>query len=162
MENNKIMEKETIKNIFNFLKKEDNINRPFTWMLLNNEPFTKEELNVEGDLDLTGLKIESLPEGLHIGGDLFLEYCSKLTSLPEGLKVEGNLDLDGCYIFKFLPKGLEIGGYLSLTHSDIKSLPEGLKVGGNLIITDTPLAKLSYDELIEMIKPGFIEGEIFK
>jgi hypothetical protein len=72
------------------------------------------------------------------------------------------LDLDGCYIFKFLPKGLEIGGYLSLTHSDIKSLPEGLKVGGNLIITDTPLAKLSDDELIEMIKPGFIEGEIFK
>jgi hypothetical protein len=72
------------------------------------------------------------------------------------------LDLDGCYIFKFLPKGLEIGGYLSLTHSDIESLPEGLKVGGNLIITDTPLAKLSDDELIEMIKPGFIEGEIFK
>jgi hypothetical protein len=67
-----------------------------------------------------------------------------------------------CYIFKFLPKGLEIGGYLSLTHSDIKSLPEGLKVGGNLIITDTPLAKLSDDELIEMIKPGFIEGEIYK
>jgi hypothetical protein len=135
------MEKETLKNIFNFIEKNDNRNAPFKWKLENNIPFSEEELNVKGNL--------------------LLQY-TKITSLPEGLKVGGNLDLDGCYIFKFLPKGLEIGGYLSLTHSDIESLPEGLKVGGNLIITDTPLAKLSDDELIEMIKPGFIEGEIFK
>ena len=135
------MEKETLKKIFQFIEKNDNRNAPFKWKLENNIPFSKEELNVKGTL--------------------ILQY-TKITSLPKGLKVEGNLDLDGCYIFKFLPKGLEIGGYLSLTHSDIESLPEGLKVGGNLIITDTPLAKLSDDELIEMIKPGFIEGEIFK
>ncbi len=135
------MEKETLKNIFNFLEKNDNIKAPFIWKLENNIPFSKEDLKVKGNL--------------------LLQY-TKIISLPEGLKVEGNLDLDGCYIFKFLPKGLEIGGYLSLTHSDIKSLPEGLKVGGNLIIIGTPLAKLSDDELIEMIKPGFIEGEIFK
>ena len=135
------MEKEALKKIFQFIEKNDNRNAPFKWKLENNIPFSKEELNVKGTL--------------------ILQY-TKITSLPKGLKVEGNLDLDGCYIFKFLPKGLEIGGYLSLTHSDIESLPEGLKVGGNLIITDTPLAKLSDDELIEMIKPGFIEGEIFK
>jgi hypothetical protein len=135
------MEKEALKKIFNFLEKNEGHNAPFKWKLENNIPFSKEELNVKGNL--------------------LLQY-TKITSLPEGLKVGGNLDLDGCYIFKSLPKGLEIGGYLSLTHSDIKSLPEGLKVGGNLIITDTPLAKLSDDELIEMIKPGFIEGEIFK
>ena len=135
------MDKKTLKNIFNFLEKNDNIKAPFIWKLENNIPFSKEDLNVKGNL--------------------LLQY-TKITSLPKGLKVGGNLDLDGCYIFKSLPKGLEIGGYLSLTHSDIKSLPEGLKVGGNLIITDTPLAKLSDDELIEMIKPGFIEGEIFK
>jgi hypothetical protein len=154
------MEKETLKSIMHFLEKEDN-KSSIKWKLLNKEPFTEEDLYVNGDLNLFGSEIEELPEGLEVNGNLNL-YRTKITSLPKGLKVGGNLDLDGCYIFKFLPKGLEIGGYLSLTHSDIKSLPEGLKVGGNLIITDTPLAKLSDDELIEMIKPGFIEGEIFK
>ncbi len=154
------MEKETLKNIMHFIEKEDN-KSSIKWKLLNNEPLTEDDLYVKGDLNLFGSEIKSLPEGLKVSGNLNL-YRTKITSLPKGLKVGGNLDLDGCYIFKFLPKGLEIGGYLSLTHSDIETLPEGLKVGGNLIITNTPLAKLSVKKLIEMIKPGFIEGEIYK
>jgi hypothetical protein len=155
------MKKETIKNIFTFLEGNEGRKTPFVWKLINDEPLTEDDLHIKGDLDLTGSEIEELPEGLEVNGNLNL-YRTKITSLPKGLKVGGNLDLDGCYIFKFLPKGLEIGGYLSLIHSDIESLPEGLKVGGNLIITNTPLAKLSVKKLIEMIKPGFIEGEIFK
>jgi len=134
------MEKEALKNIFSFLEKNDNRNAPLLWKLENDIPLTKEDLNVKGDFAPFFPRINSLPKGLKVGGDLDLSQV-ELTSLPEGL---------------------EVGGYLSLTHSDIESLPKGLKVGGNLIITDTPLAKLSDDELIEMIKPGFIEGEIFK
>ena len=42
------MEKETLKKIFNFLEKNDNRNVPFTWKLLNNEPLTEKDLNIEG------------------------------------------------------------------------------------------------------------------
>ena len=56
---------------------------------------------------------------------------------------------------------MEVSGELDLTDTELTSLPKGLKVGGNLDTTYTPLAKYTYDELIEMIKPGFIKGEIY-
>ena len=56
---------------------------------------------------------------------------------------------------------MEVSGELNLTDTELTSLPKGLKVGGNLDTTYTPLAKYTYDELIEMIKPGFIKGEIY-
>jgi len=37
-----------------------------------------------------------------------------------------------------------------------------LKVGGDLYIENTPLEKYSDKKLIEMIKPGFINGKIFR
>jgi hypothetical protein len=136
------MKKETLKNIFNFLKKEDNINRPFLWMLLNKEPFTEEDLDVRGDLNLYWINPTSLPEGLKVRGNLFLEYCSKLTSLPEGL---------------------EVGHDLYLTESpNITSLPKGLKVYFDLYIADTKLEAYTDKQLREMIKPGFIKGEIYR
>jgi hypothetical protein len=87
------MEKETLKNILNFIKENDNRNIPFTWKLLNNEPFTEEDLDVKGNLDLNDTKIRTLPEGLKVGGNLNLTYCVKLKSLPEGLEVGGGLNL---------------------------------------------------------------------
>jgi hypothetical protein len=115
------MNKETLKNIFNFLEKNDNRNIPFTWKLLNNEPITeKDDLIVKGSLDLSS---------------------SNITSLP---------------------KGLEVKGGLSLYESEITSLPEGLKVGGDLFIMDMPLLKYTDDELREMIKPGYIKGDIVR
>lgn len=83
-------------------------------------------------------KIESLPEGLKVGGNLIL-YHSKITSLPEGLKV---------------------GDWLDFRGTNIKLLPKGLKVGGWLFIGGTYLTKYSDEELREMIKPGFIKGKI--
>jgi hypothetical protein len=93
------MKKETIKNIIHFL--EDNEGKKsFLWKLLNDEPFTEDELNIRGDLDLSDLEIETLPKGL--------------------------------------------------------------KVGGALFTWGTPLEEFSDNELIEMVKPGFIRGKIYR
>ena len=137
------MEKEALKRIFDFLEGKENKKHKdrdnFIWRLKFNEPLTKEDLVVNSDLNLFG---------------------SNLTSLPKGLKVRGYLDLSFSEI-KSLPEGLEVSGELNLTDTELTSLPKGLKVGGNLDTTYTPLAKYTYDELIEMIKPGFIKGEIY-
>ena len=139
------MEKEVLKRIFAFIEeKEGQIHKDkgtFKWKLAFNEPLTKEDLNVKGDLDLSGRNITSLPEGLQVGGDLDLAY-SKITSLPKGLKVGGDLSLYGC--------------------ANITSLPKGLVVDGDLNVGWTPLEDVydenqMYDELIE---PGFIRGAV--
>ena len=157
------MKKEQLKRIFDFLEEKENKKHKdrdkFIWKLKFNESLTKEELNVKGDLNLISTKITSLPKGLKVGGWLDL-FRSKITSLPKGLKVFGYLDLSYSEI-KSLPEGLEVGGWLDLTDTELTSLPKGLKVGGNLDITHTPLVKYSDEELREMIKPGFIKGEIY-
>ena len=66
------MKKETLKRIFEFLQEKENNNPPFKWKLINNEPLTKEELNVEGSLNLSYSKITQLPKGLEVGGNLYL------------------------------------------------------------------------------------------
>jgi hypothetical protein len=133
------MVKEALKRIFDFLERKGEHKAPFIWKLKNNIPLTEDELNVKGDLILTDINI---------------------TSLPEGLKVEGTLELDET-IIKSLPEGLEVGGNLDLSGSLINSLPKGLKVGGKLYIYRTPISEDYYHEdIIEMIKPGFIKGEI--
>jgi hypothetical protein len=132
------MEKEVLKKIFEFLEEKGEHKAPFIWKHMNDIPLTKEELNIKGNLDLTDSKIKSLPEGLKVGGDLYL---------------------DGSYV-KSLPKGLKVGGDLYLDGSSVHSLPKGLEVYGDLYIADTILASKSDDDLIVMIKPGFIKGEI--
>ena len=134
------MEKEALKRIFEFIEEKEGHNAPFMWKLKNDISFTKEELNIKGDLDLSISKITSLPEGLKVGGDLYLRFSS-ITSLPEGL---------------------EVGGDLYLMFSTISSLPEGLKVGGDIIIKRTLLEDYTNEELREMIKPGFIKGKIYR
>jgi len=134
------MKKETIKNIFDFLERKDNRKTPFVWKLINNEPFTEDELNIKGDLDLQGQDIQQLPDGIHVKNDFLLN------STP----------------IKKLPKGLRVGDDLYIQYTKITSLPEGLQVGGNLHIYDTTLAKLSDDELRKMVEPGFIKGKIWR
>jgi hypothetical protein len=154
------MEKETLKNIFNFLEKEDNKNAPFLWKLQNNIPLTKEQLNIDGNLNLENSKITSLPKGLKVDGYLSLAY-SKIEELPKGLEVDGDLDLYGCAKLESLPEGLYVGGALFLNNCNkLKSLPKGLKVDGGLNITYTSLTKYSEEELRKMIKPGFVRGDI--
>ena len=129
-----------LKRIFDFLEDKGEHKAPFMWKLINNEPLTKKDLNVKGDLDLSN---------------------SNITLLPEGLKVGGTLDLIELNI-ETLPEGLKVGDNLVLSFSSIQTLPKGLKVGDDLYIYGTPLTKYSDEELREMIKPGFIKGEIVR
>jgi hypothetical protein len=153
------MEKETIKKIFNFLEKKDNKNKPIKWKLLNDEPITKDDLIVKGDLDLNRSEIRTLPIGLRVKGDLDLSH-SEIETLPKGLKVGGSLYLRGSKI-RSLPEGLKVGNYLDLSRCvSLTSLPEGLKVGGDLDIGYTNLEKYTDKELRDMVKPGFIKGDI--
>jgi hypothetical protein len=161
------MEKETLKNILDFLKEKEG-KSSIRWKLLHNEPFTEKELNVDGKfifdgfLDLSGKNITSLPKGLEVRGNLYLQNCKSLTSLPEGLSVWGTLDLKGSTI-KSLPEYLNIKDDLDLSHTKITSLPKGLKVGENLYIKNSPLAKFSDESLKDMIGlNGYIKGKIVR
>ena len=154
------MEKETLKNILYFLEKLDGAKIPFLWKITNGSPLTKDELNIDDDLDLSNFKITSLPEDLEVGGDLTLQY-SNITSLPKGLKVSGDLDLYGCEQLESLPDGLKVNGTLYLNHCyKLNSLPKGLKVDDGLNITYTKLTKYTEEQLKKMDKPGYIKGDI--
>ena len=155
------MKEETLKRIFNFLEEKGEHNAPFKWKFENDIPLTEGDLNVKGDLDLSHTEIESLPEGLKVWGNLSLYYCKHLTSLPKGLNVVGNLDLIASNV-EFLSEGLKVGGGLMLQDTNINSLPKGLEVRYNLYIGDSPLIKYSAKKLREMIKPGFIKGDIIR
>jgi hypothetical protein len=134
------MKKETIKNIFDFL--EDNEGkRSVLWKLVNDESLKDEELSIKGNLGLQFSKLTSLPEGLKVRGNLYL-ISSTIESLPEGLSVGGSLDLEHC--------------------TNLTSLPKGLEVGWELIITGTKLQKYTDEELKEMVKPGYIKGDIIR
>jgi hypothetical protein len=64
---------------------------------------------------------------------------------------------------KSLPEGLKVGLHLYLRSSTfITLLPKGLEVGGGLFIKNTPLLDYTNEELKEMVKPGFIKGEIYR
>ena len=132
------MEKEVIKRIFNFLEAKEELKQPLVWKLKTNMPLTKEDLKINGDLQLSN--ITSLPDGLEVKGTLYLDNSS-ITSLPEGLKV---------------------GDDLSLYKTKITFLPKGLKVGRSLFIRNTPLEDYTNEELRDMIKPGFIKGDIIR
>ena len=135
------MEKETLKNIFNFLEKNDNIKTPLMGKFMSEMSLTKEELNFKGNLDLDDSEIKTLPEDLQVNGFLSLAE-SDIESLPEGLSIGRSLNLSYC--------------------KEITSLPKGLEVGWNLNIRGTKLQKYTDDELREMIKPGFLKGEIYR
>ena len=157
------MEKETLKNIFNFLEENERHQTPFLWKWVNNIPLTEKDLNIEGELDLTNTDIKSLPDGLKVSGDLNLTETD-MESLPERLEVAGNLYLDHSFI-KSLPKDLKVGGDLSIEATYIKSLPRGLQVGGDLYLNDSYLYKTtSLNELRDIVKkmvePGFIKGNV--
>ena len=105
---------------------------------------TKRDLNVDGDLDLSGTNITTLPKTLQVDGDLYLNSCTSLKALPNGLRVGWNLDLNGC--------------------TSLKMLPDGLEVDGDLYIEDTPLAKMySDDEIRDMVEAsgGYVGGNIY-
>lgn len=79
-------------NLFKYLEKEKGRQIPLKVKLIHDLPLTPEDLNINGDLLIMGRNnnITSLPQGLHVKGDLSV-YNSNISSLPPDLKVEGNL-----------------------------------------------------------------------
>ena len=154
------MQIEQVKRIFKFLEEKGEHIIPLSVKINLAMPIAKEELNVKGDLDLEFAKITSLPKGLKVSGFLSLRNTN-ITSLPKDLKVGGDLYLLNTPI-TFLPKGLEVGGYLDIRNTKITSLPKELKVGATLFIEKTALLEYTNNELREMIKPGFIKGDIIR
>ena len=92
----------------------------------------------KGDLDLENTPIQSLPDGLEVGGALYL-MNTPIQSLPDGLEVGGILDLDD---------------------TSIQSLPPNLKVGGSLYLRDTPISKKYTEEEVRKMVPG-VKGDIY-
>ena len=154
------MEKKTLKRIFEFLEEKENHNVPFLWKHINGEPLTEKDLNIEGNLNLEALDIESLPNGLKVNGSAYFTFLN-IKSIPDGFEVSRSLFLDSTDI-ESLPEGLKVGRHLYLQGSYVTSLPKGLEVGENLYIRDLDLEKYSDEELREMIKPGFIKGKIIR
>ena len=105
------------------------------------ERLPEDQRIVKGDLDLSRAGITSLPAGLHVTGDLYLNGNKSLIELPSGLKVDVSLDLTGTGITS-LPEDLSIGRHLTLIRTGITSLPASLKVDGSLHLGDTPIAFL--------------------
>jgi hypothetical protein len=104
----------------------------------------------EGNLDLSGTPIQSLPNNLKkVRGTLDLDNCKNLTSLPDGLYVRGNLYLENCKSLKSLPDGLEVEGpYLNLINcTNLTSLPNNFKFGGDLYLENCKSLKSLPDGL---------------
>ena len=112
----------------------------------------------QGDLDLSDTPIQSLPDGLKVGGYLDLGN-TPIQSLPNDLKVRGILNLNNTPI-QSLPNDLEVRGILNLDNTPIQSLPNDLEVGGSLWLRNTPLSEEYTTEEIKAMVPG-VKGNIY-
>jgi hypothetical protein len=118
------------------------------------------DLRVDGDLDATLTKVETLPRGLRVGGSLTFYGCplqalpddlhvrgglnlerTPLTALPKGLRVDGHLSMGKTRV-QALPDDLVVKGRIFLAHSEIKRLPAGFKVFAGMTLENTPIAEL--------------------
>lgn len=85
------------------------------------------------DLDLGGMDIEALPEGLKVASWLYLNDCAHLKKLPStrsGFKVGCSLDLQNCISLKRLPVGLSTIVLDIRGCWELKKLPNQLSVNG--------------------------------
>jgi hypothetical protein len=57
-------------------------------------------------------RFQTLPDNLHVLGNLTLSHLPCLTRLPEGMVVGGDLRISHCPGLPTLPKGLSVGGCL--------------------------------------------------
>jgi len=108
-------------------------------------------LHIKGDLNLAGLALVSLPDGLivegeldisrtrikHLPADLQVRHLiaqeSDIQNLRRSLYIPGNLDISGTKI-SHLPKGLSVGGDLVLADTDIHWIPGGTRIGGDIVL----------------------------
>ncbi len=147
------MDRNTIKNILNFLKEKEGMELPERWVDLMKKLELIEKLKNHPDgiqykhvgvLDLDSSNIRKLPKYLYVTSYLSLNNCNQITELPDGLHVDQSLMIIG---------------------TSIEELPNNLYVGDDIYINNTPLERKYTDEQIyEMIKlrGGEIIGEIYR
>jgi hypothetical protein len=148
------MERETIKNILDFLNTKENKKLPKKWF----DSIEKLKLIKE---------LENHPDDIQYKYDGFLLLSrTNITKLPNNLRVEnGYLDLVDCKQLTELPNNLYVEYSLFLDKTNIEKLPDNLYVGGTLYIKNTPIAqKYSSQEIREMItsKGGTLIGNIYR
>jgi len=104
----------------------------------------------EGDLDLNGTPLKTLPPNLiRVGGNFDLDKSS-IISLNNLVEVEGWFSLDKTPITS-LGNLKRVGGSLNLKYSkDFKSLGRLEYVGGNLDLEDTQVESLDNLEYVGM------------
>ncbi len=126
-----------------------------------------DNLHVVGDLSLSYCKsLKSLPSNLYVGGSINLGHCKSLVSLPDDFtKVGDDLYLSDCVSLKSLPNNLHVGGALNLYECEsLESLPNNLYVGEYLQIKNTPISKKynTQDRIRNYLKSinAIIRGEI--
>jgi len=79
--------------------------------------------------------LESLGNGLRLGGNLSLMRLPRLRRLPPGLRVPGNLLLKDLPALEDLGEGLVVSGHLVLRELPrLARFPPGLKVRGDLVL----------------------------
>lgn len=78
--------------VFNFIKEKRGYKVPLRYKLIEGLPLTEDDLNVEGDLDISETNITSLPDNLTVGEDLNASF-SKMKKIPNNLTVGGDLYL---------------------------------------------------------------------
>jgi hypothetical protein len=140
------MNKETLKNIFEFLERVEGMEVPKIFYLiekLENHP-EGTRYRYDGKLDLSYSKIKKLPNDLYVDGRLNLTNCKQLTELPDNLYVGQSLDLRG---------------------TNITNIPNKLYVEAYLWIGGTPLAnKYKIEDIRKMITStgSVVKGPIFR
>jgi hypothetical protein len=83
-------------------------------------------MRVNGKLELTGFRGETLPDGLHC---YELDASdSELTALPEDLRIDGRLTLNNCPKLRKLPDRFTAGSISLRNCTCLETLPEGLNV----------------------------------
>lgn len=83
-------------------------------------------MRVNGKLELTGFRGETLPDSLHC---YELDASdSDLTALPDDLKIDGRLTLNNCHNLRKLPDGFTAGSISLRNCTSLETLPERLNV----------------------------------
>lgn len=114
-----------------------------------------DNLTVGGWIDLRDTGVNALPDDLTVGGWLDLGN-TKITALPDNLTIGGSLDLR-CTGITALPDNLTVGGWLDLRDTGITALPDSLTVGGSLFLRGTGITG---NDKVKKLKNGdYVEGE---
>lgn len=152
-----------IYNLFKFIEsKRPEYKVPFIAKLIY-EPnsLSKEDLQINGHLELGAFDIKSLPDNMFVSGFLDLKR-SKMTSLPNNLHVKNGIGLQQSKI-ESLGDNLRSDGTIFCDGSKLSSIPNNLYIGGDFHVWNTPLAnKYSAEQIRKMIedKGGQVLGKI--